>query len=113
MTAPSPTGTGPASPDRIAAALAAQLAQHGLTQVPFIPAGRAGEGLFVSFGRHSTQGRRQIGNGEPGPQSWAMNMVTPPVAKFGTSAPAAWPSGVAMAASNASWEAKPSSAIRK
>jgi hypothetical protein len=42
-----------------------------------------------------------------------MNMVTPPLAKFGTSAPAAWPSGVAMAASNASAEAKPSSAIRK
>ena len=31
-----------------------------------------------------------------------MNMVTPPVAKLGTSAPAAWPSGDSMAAPNTS-----------
>ena len=39
-------------------------------------------------------------------------MVTPPVAKFGTSAPAAWLSGEAWAALIASREGKLSSAIR-
>jgi hypothetical protein len=47
------------------------------------------------------KGRGRVRGGGRG-QSWAMNMVTPPVAKFGTSAPAAWRSGDCAAAAKTS-----------
>ena len=47
------------------------------------------------------KGRGRVRGGGRG-QSWAMNMVTPPVAKFGTSAPAAWRSGDSAAAAKTS-----------
>jgi hypothetical protein len=99
------------SPDAAAGINVRAMESHGpFGQMLFFFCGYGGRRI-AQLSRRGP-GRRRARAAPPRAQSWATNMTTPPSAKFGTSAAAAWLSGEFSAAFSASSDSQASSARR-